>query len=211
VAEYNQIAGQRVGRVEALADGVVAIAITLLVLDIRVPVSDAIATEADLIAAFGGLLPKLLVYFLSFMTLGIFWTGHATQFHFIRQSDRKLNWISLFFLLFVSILPFTTAFLGQYIEFRFAVGVYWLNILLLGVFLYLHWTYAVGHGFVTLTDAERAPIDAAIRRRIIIAQTLYAAAALLAFVNTYLSIAVIILIQLNYALGLFRMGDRTRT
>ena len=72
---YNRIAGQRITRIEALSDGVFAIAMTLLVLDIKVPISESITSEKQLIDTFLTLTPKLLTYFLSFMTLGIFWTG----------------------------------------------------------------------------------------------------------------------------------------
>lgn len=76
IKTYNQIAGQKVQRIEAISDGVFAIALTLLVLDIKVPVSEAIRTEAELFASLRSLLPKFLTYFLSFMTLGIFWTDN---------------------------------------------------------------------------------------------------------------------------------------
>lgn len=200
---YNQIAGQNVRRIEAISDGVFAIAMTLLVLDIHVPVSEAIHSEGDLMHAFCSLTPKLLTYFLSFLTLGIFWTGQSAQYSYIERSDRHLNWISLFFLLAVSILPFTTAFLGEFIHFRFAIGVYWFNILMLGLLIYIHWDYADRHGFVALEGAEREAVDRAVRRRVIIAQTLYGMGALLCFINTYLSIFVIIIIQLNYAFAFF--------
>jgi uncharacterized membrane protein len=176
---------------------------TLLVLDIHVPLREAIHSEGDLAAAFCTLMPKLLTYFLSFLTLGIFWTGQSAQYSYIERSDRHLNWISLFFLLAVSILPFTTAFLGEFIHFRFAIAVYWFNILMLGVLIYIHWVYAERHGFVALEAAELAAVSSAIRRRVIIAQLLYGFGALLCFVSTYLSIAIIIVIQLNYALAIF--------
>jgi uncharacterized membrane protein len=200
---YNHIAGQKIQRIEAISDGVFAIALTLLVLDIRVPVATAIHSEGELIYVFYSLLPKLLGYFLSFMTLGIFWTGHSTQYAYIEKSDRHLNWISLFFLLFVSILPFTTAFLSEYIHFKFSIALYWLNIFLLGLLLYIHWDYAYRHDFLTGTEEEKSTINQAIRGRIVIAQTLYFCGALLCFIHTYVSIGVIILIQLNYALGIF--------
>ena len=196
---YNEIAGKRVQRIEAIGDGVFAIALTLLVLDIRVPVSEAIHSEAELIAAFCKLTPKLLAYFLSFLTLGIFWTGHAAQYHYIERSDRNLNWISLFFLLFISILPFTTAFLSEYMTFKFAIGVYWLNIFMLGIIIYLHWRYAAGHDYLTISGEEKLQVQNAIERRVIVAQSLYAFGALLCFVNTYISIGFIIMVQLNYA------------
>lgn len=200
---YNQIAGKKIGRIEAISDGVFAVALTLLVLDIRVPVNEAIHSEAALWASFCSLTPKLLTYFLSFMTLGIFWTGHTAQFNFIERSDRNLNWISLFFLMLVSLLPFTTAFLSDYIKFKMAIGMYWFNILLLGAALLIHWRYAFNNNLVDLEPEERDEINKAVQKRIIIAQLLYAGGAALCFVNNYLSIGVIILIQINYAYPIF--------
>jgi uncharacterized membrane protein len=133
--KYDQIAGFNRQRIEAISDGVFAIALTLPILDIKVPVSETIHGEKDLLKAFSGLAPKLLSYFLSFMTLGIYWSAHSSQFHYISKSDRHLNWINLFFLLFVSVIPFTTAFLSEFITFKFAIIIYWLNLTLLGAML----------------------------------------------------------------------------
>src|SRR5262249_33350571 len=145
---YNQLAGKSTQRTEALADGVFAIAMTLLVLELAVPVNTAIQTEAELWQLLVSLLPKFTAYFLSFMTLGIFWTAHATEYTFIIKSDRHLSWLSLFFLLCVTLVPFTTAFLSNYITFKLAVGLYWLNLLLLGASLYFHWRYAYRNDFL---------------------------------------------------------------
>jgi uncharacterized membrane protein len=200
---YNEIAGQKISRIESISDGVFAVALTLLVLDLKVPISEGIKTEGDLFAAFCAITPQLLTYFLSFMTLGIFWTGHSTQFNYIHRSDRNLNWISLFFLMLVALLPFTTAFLSKYVTFKLAVGVYWLNILLLGLAVFIQWRYAFKHNFLNVPDTEKSAINKAITKRIVIAQSLYAFGASLCFINTYLSIGVIIAIQLNYAFPTF--------
>ena len=198
---YNQIAGQKVGRIEALSDGVFAIALTLLVLDIKVPEIHA-HSDTELYHALLGLTPKFLSYFLSFMTMGIFWTGQAAQLNHMEKYDRNLNWNSLFFLLAVSVLPFTTGFLGEYITFKLAVGLYWLNILMLGLLLYIHWNYAYKNGFVALEGEELENINKAVRQRIIIAQALYLFGVLLCFVSTYISIGFIVLVQLNYAFAI---------
>jgi len=200
---YNQISGHNIQRIEALSDGVFAIALTLLVLDIRVPVQEHIVYEKDLMVAFGTLAPKLLAYLLSFMTLGIFWTAHSSLFHFIEKSDRNLNWINLAFLLSISITPFTTAFLSEYISFRFAVVLYWLNLLLIGLMLISLLNYAYKHEFFKTEMAGKSEIRKAMARRGFTAQTLYAAGALLCFINTYLSISVLILIQFYFVLGIF--------
>jgi uncharacterized membrane protein len=200
---YNLNAGRRVNRIEAISDGVFVVAFTLLVLDLKVPVAEGIHNEHDLMTAFSRLTPKLLIYFLGFMTLGIFWSGQAVPFTFIEKSNRHLNWISLFFLIFVSILPFRTAFLSEYIHFKFAIFIYWLNAFLLGVIIYFNWPYAYTQDFLSVTGEEKINVDKAILKRVITAQSLYFNGLLLCFLNTYLSIAFIILVQLNYALALF--------
>lgn len=202
---YNKISGQDTGRSVAISDGVFGVALTLLVLEIRVPVIEGIRADAQLIDAFLALSPKFLVYFLAFMTTGIFWMGHAAQYKHIERSDRNLSWINLLFLLSVTLLPFTTAFLGDYTQFRFPIAIYWLNIFLMGLMLYLNWSYACRHDMVT--EESKLQLDQAIRKRIIIAQSLYFLGAMLCFISSYLSIAFIILVQLNYAFA-FISGNR---
>ena len=199
-SDYNRIAGLDISRSKSIADGVFAFAVTVLVLGLSVPVSREIITEHDLWLQLVVLGPELLVYFMSFITLGTFWTGHAVQYTFIDKSDRNLTWISLFFLLFVSLVPFSTALLSEFITFRLAIAVYWANILVLGLFLLVHWEYAGKNGFISGTpECER--IKKAVRNRLIIAESLYAGAALLCIISTYLSIALLIGIQLYYALA----------
>jgi uncharacterized membrane protein len=139
---YNQIAGQRIQRIEALSDGVFAIAMTILAFNLKDPVGKAVQGDEQLLTALGGMLPAFLSYLLSFLTLGIFWTGQTTQFHFIEKYDRNMGWITIFFLMFVSVLPFTTELLSNHISNRVPVLLYWLNILALGIFIYMHWKYA---------------------------------------------------------------------
>lgn len=198
---YNKLAGQSAERINAISDAVFGVAMTLLVLEIKVPELEGHFTESELAASFFELLPKFLVYFLSFMTAGIFWAGQSAQFRHIEKSDRNLTWINLLFLLFVSTLPFSTAFLGDHIEYKFSILLYWFNILLMGLMLYINWVYAKNHGFIE--DEVLRVVDEPIRMRILTAQALYFVGALLCFVNPFLSIGVIIAIQLNYAFGFF--------
>lgn len=196
---YNNIAGQDIGRIIAISDGVFAVALTLLVLEIRVPLLDIIHSEKELVVQFLLLKSKFLVYLLAFMTTGIFWLGHSSQYKHIEKSNRNLNWINLIFLLFVTMLPFTTAFLGDYTNFKFPIFIYWFNIFMLGILLYINWNYAYKKGFVS--EDTKVEINAPLRKRIIYAQTLYFIGALLCFINPYISITFIILIQMNYAFG----------
>jgi uncharacterized membrane protein len=196
---YNAIAGQSVERLAALSDGVFAVAMTLLVLDLRLPVREAIHGDQDLWRALLALFPQIVTYMMSFLTLGIFWIGQQTQLNYLSRSDRSLSWIHLFFLFSVTLVPFSTRLLSEFISFRTALIVYWLNILLLGVTLYLSWQCASTTGLVSADMPSDVP--AAIKRRIIVAQALYAFGALLCVFSTYWSMAFIVLVQLNYAIA----------
>ena len=196
---YNLIAGQSVERLAALSDGLFAIAMTLLVLDLRVPASRGIHTEPALWVALVKILPAFIPYFMSFLTLGIFWVGQQTQLNRFARSDRNLTWIHLGFLLAVSLMPFSTALLAEFITFRLALVVYWLNVLLLGVVLFGSWRYAWRAGLVK--DDTTVEMSSAVERRIVIAQALYGLGALLCVVSTYVSIAFIVLVQLNYVIA----------
>jgi uncharacterized membrane protein len=205
---YNLFAGQSLERLAALSDGVFAVAMTLLVLDLHVPVSAAVHDERGLWRALAALAPSLVTYFMSFLTLGIFWVGQQTQISQFVRGDRDLAWIHLGFLLVVSLVPFSTGLLSAFIGYRLALVVYWANILLLGVLLFASWHYAVRARLVQ--DAVTPEMRKAVERRIIVAQTLYACGAALCVVSTYVSIAVIVLVQLNYVFaprvgGLYRL------
>ena len=132
---YNQVAGRRLDRIAALSDGVFAIAMTLIVFEIRVPDVGPIHSEQDLWNALLGLSPRLVTYLLSFLTLGIFWNGQQTQLNYFAKADRDLTWIQLGFLAAVALMPFSTSLLAEFISFRLALLAYWANIVLLGLLL----------------------------------------------------------------------------
>ena len=196
---YNAIAGQSVERLAALSDGLFAVAMTLLVLDLKVPAAHAIETERALKAALCDLAPRLIVYLMSFLTLGIFWVGQQTQLSHFARSDRHLTWIHLAFLFAVSLMPFSTSLMAEFITLRTALLLYWLNILALGAVLYASWRYAI-HGGLVEADILSVTLRS-VERRIVIAQALYASGAALCFVNTYWSIGFIMLVQMIYVVG----------
>src|SRR5205823_11038793 len=204
---YNRIAGQSLERLAALSDGIFAVALTLLVLDLRVPVSSGINVmlpiwvsgafqhEQELWMDLVKLAPNILTYLMSFLTLGIFWVGQQTQFNNFKRSDRHLTWIHLAFLLAVTLMPFSTGLLSEFITYRIALVVYWLNLLLLGVTLFGSWRYAQRAGL--MKDEVTAEICSATERRIVFYQAFYAFAVLLCVINTYISIVLLVLMQLN--------------
>ena len=205
---YNRIAGQSVERLAALSDGVFAVAMTLLLLELHGPARESVHSERDLLHALLALAPQLLVYLMSFLTLGIFWVGQQTQLNYIERSNRNLTWLHLAFLFAVTLMPFSTRLLAEFAEFRAALLAYWFNILLLGVLLYFSWGYATRSQL--LQGDLPAEVPAAICRRILIGQSLYAFGALLCLWNTRASIAFIVLVQLFYAISPSRISRDTR-
>ena len=196
---YNRIAAGDVGRIAAISDGVFAVAVTLLVLDIHPPEAADIHSERQLLAALLALAPRWLTWALSVMTLGIFWVGQQTQLNQLERADRDFTWASYLFLASITALPFSTRVLADFFEFRTAIVLYWANILLCGLALYLTWALAVRRKLVRADIPPGA--DRAIRRRIVIAQSLYLLGGLMGLVHTLIGVAFIILVQLNYAIA----------
>ena len=197
---YNQITGRSLERLAALSDGIFAVAMTLLVLDLHVPASELIHSQGQLWHTLAEATPQLISYVLSFMTLGIFWNGQQAQLNSMSHSDRHLSWIHIAFLFAVSIMPFSTRLLAGFISYRSVLIAYWVNILLLGGILFVSWRYAIKAGL--LREEITRERQCAVERRIVVAQCLYAFGACLCLFNTYASIVFIILVQLNFALGL---------
>ncbi|HEY6130289.1 MAG TPA: TMEM175 family protein [Candidatus Acidoferrum sp.] len=196
---YNQIAGQSAERLAALSDGVFAVAMTLLLLELHAPARETVHTERELLHAMAAFLPQLAVYLMSFLTLGIFWVGQQTQLNHLRRSNRDLTWLHLAFLFAVTLMPVSTRFLTEFAEYRAALLAYWLNILLLGLLLYLSWGCATHASLIS--DDIPPEVPPAICRRIIFGQSLYAFGALLCVIGTKWSIGFIVLVQAYYAVA----------
>ena len=174
---------------------------TLLALTLAVPAVDTVRSESDLLAALGRLLPSLLTYTMSFLTAGIFWVGQQTQLSLLERTDRYLTWIHLGFLLAVTLLPFSTQLLAHFIELRVALIVYWLNCVMLGGMLFFGATYGLAKGYFRGTEDQQRLAVGLMRRRVYFAEGLYAAAVALCVINTYVSITLIVLVQLNYIIA----------
>ena len=207
---YNLFSGQSLERLTALSDGLFAVAMTLLVLDMRVPVSSAglAYSEHGLWEALLRLGPSFAAYLLSFTMLGTFWLAQHALLGILGRCDRTLTWINLGFLFVVSLLPFSAALLAHYARFRLGVGVYWLNILLLGAGL--EWAARYGRKALLPGDAAQARSRlTTFRRRILLAQALYAAAALICLVNTVASVVALAFVQLYFIVSP-RLAGRAR-
>jgi uncharacterized membrane protein len=199
IKDYNQVAGKNLPSLISLSNNIFAFAMTVLVLEVHVPPHDAIHSEQDLLAALYALFPHVVTWLMSLLTLGIYWVVQQTQFSHLQRSNRHFAWIQLGFLAMVTAIPFSTRLLTEFITYRLALLVYWVNILMLGFLVLASWSYACKAQLVK-KDVPKNAYEA-VRRRILTAQSLYAFGMCLCFFNTYWSIGFIMLTQLNYALA----------
>jgi uncharacterized membrane protein len=128
-------------RMEGLNDGVFAIVMTLIVLEVRVPPAGA----ADLLGELGKVVPTLLTHALTFVTLGVLWFGNRTQSEFIHRATHALVWLNLAFLGIVALVPFSAAVLGRYPTRRLAVVVYGVHLTIASLAHGVCWIYATYH------------------------------------------------------------------
>jgi uncharacterized membrane protein len=198
--QYNEIAGTSLDRLKGISDGIFSVAMTLLVLGLAVPVLGARATEGELWQGLVNLGPSVLIFAMSFMTLGIFWVGQSTQIGQLVRSNRHYAWIQLAFLFAVTMVPFSTQLLAHFPNLKVALVEYWLNIVLLGFMLLAGLEYGLrAHLF---EETRQRDIARLVRGRVLIAQALYAfATALSILFPTWVSIALIVLIQINYVIA----------
>ena len=197
---FNELAGTNLGRLGGISDGIFAVGMTLLVLGLAVPALSSGETDGELWQGLLKLGPSLLIYMMSFMTLGIFWVGQGSQLGQLARSNRTYSWLQLTFLFAVTLVPFSTALLAHFPGLRISLVEYWLNIVLLGGMLLAGLEYGLrAHLF---HEAQAREVVRLMRGRIWIAQALYAVAtALSAFFPTWVSITLIVLIQLNYVIA----------
>jgi TMEM175 potassium channel family protein len=130
-------------RILAFSDGVFAFSITLLALDLVVP---AVATgpgeAAGLVSQLQGEWQNFLSYFLSFFIVGLYWFSHHRNFRYIRRYDNTLLWLNLFFLLFITLVPFVTKLLDEYETVMISVQLYAFDQAAAGFCSTLLWVYA---------------------------------------------------------------------
>ena len=194
------MAGTSLQRLAGISDGIFAVSMTLLVLGLAVPLSISHPTEGELWNELMNLGSNVLIYTLSFMTLGIFWVGQSTQMSQLVRSNRHYAWLMLTFLFAVTLLPFSTGVLAHFPNLRVALVEYWLNIVLLGFMLLAAFEYGLrAHLF---DESQQGQVARLFRGRVLIAQALYAfATALSILFPTWVSIMLIVLVQLNYVVA----------
>ncbi len=150
--------GRGLDRVLALSDGVFAIAITLLVLNIEVPEIPEDLVAQELPGELFDLWPKFFSYVLSFVVILFYWTAHHGIFGAIRDYDRGLIWLNSLFLMCVAFLPFPTDLLGEYGDQQLVVVFYAGSLAITRLLLTAVWWYASSGHRLIHDDLDRGTI-----------------------------------------------------
>ncbi|MGB3300407.1 MAG: TMEM175 family protein [Phormidesmis sp.] len=188
-------------RLNTLIDGIFAIVLTLLVLDIKVP---ELASEAALAEQLVDLWPQFFSYGLSFIILGLFWLGHQLASRCLCASDDIHIWLSLLFMMFIALVPFSSSLLGAYNNSRVAVVVYSSNIFAASLLRYVHWRYVSSHN--RLIDKRlSAGLVAAVSRAFLSTPLLCLVAIALSLVSTKLSLILLTIALTNILLRIGRL------
>jgi uncharacterized membrane protein len=193
----GSVAGLGKARVEALTDGIFGAVMTILGLSLTIPYITG--PPIQLLPEFTSVISGVLIYALSFVTVAVFWVGHHVTFFYVKRTDRTLIWLNNFFLLFVGLVPLTTALLGRHVVEQLTIVAYGLNLLAAQLLLYVTFWYATVHHHLVDSDLDEALIRMA-RRRILMGPCLSGGAILISFLNPILSLGVYVLFPILYIL-----------
>lgn len=181
-----------IGRIEAFSDGVYAIAITLLILEIRVPDAGAISA-AGLWSALAAQWSSYGAFLLSFAIIGIMWANHHNIFRYIGWTNHRFLMLNLGLLLCTAFLPYPTAVLARFLpdpaERTAATVFYGATLTVTAVFYNVLWRYAATGRRLLRADADQKLVDG-VTREFRFGPALYLAATLVAFVNVWISLAI---------------------
>lgn len=170
-------------RVEALSDGVFAIVVTLLVLEIKVPHVEAHQSIAELAGALAALVPKFVSWVISFLTVCVIWLNHHRLFGLMSRVDNRLFWGNANLLLWTSFIPFPTALMGDYPGNTLAVSFYGLVMFLMAAsFVLMRW-HMHRHPDLVAEHVDPAAFRTGTRYSIAMGPAAYAVGAALAWVN----------------------------
>jgi uncharacterized membrane protein len=195
--ESENIRGFEKSRLQSLSDGVFSIVMTLLVLEIISNEVTGAASAPELHKALLGLWPKVLSYAISFAVAGVFWVAHHADLHHLTHTDNRFLWINIFFLFWVSLLPFSAALLGEHHHYAVAVIVYGCNMIFANLTLHIGWRYAIsGHRLVSPDLSALAIRQAHVR--LLLGTPIYLLGIGVAFYSPHTSFVLYVLMAILY-------------
>ncbi len=179
-------------RIEALADGIFAIVMTILILEIKVPIGE------DIGPALLALWPKFLSFVISFVIVSIYWTSHHIQFSKIKSSNFSHLWLNIFFMLAVCVIPFSTGLLGEHPHNQVAQIFYGLNLIMCGVIMFRSWNYAIANDRLVEAGTVSQELRYNAQQKMLLPPFVYLIAIIASFFNTNLSLALFVLGPIIY-------------
>lgn len=194
--KQKDAAPMSLSRFEAFSDGVFAIAITLLIIEVKAP-DLSHATPSEAVEKLIHIWPHLLGYVTSFLVIGVIWLNHHAMFHFLKRVDRTVLILNLFLLMCVAFIPFPTSLIGSYGHLQPVVIFYGLSLTLLGVVYNTLWFYVVRQ-YVSIEGLMHQKEIQIASRWTLGYPISYAIATALALLNTQLSVVLYTLIPLFY-------------
>lgn len=182
------------GRLEAFSDGVIAIIITVMVFDLKFP---NVPTEQTIRNDLQPLLPRFLSYALSFLMLAIMWVNHHQLFHQIKHTDRRLLWLNINLLFWMSLIPFSTNFIGSNPTLPHASFAYGLIFFTNALSFTLIRNHVSGKNQLIHESIQKDQLRSVIRKNWL-GMAFYLSAALLAFVSVYISFVIFMIVPAMY-------------
>jgi uncharacterized membrane protein len=193
-------------RVEAFSDGVIAIIVTLLIFEIRLPDLPPGGTSADFWAALVSLAPKFGSFALSFLAVAIYWVNHHHFFSGITHTDWKLLWANNLLLFFLAIVPFTTAVLGDHLDQPAAIALYALDLGLAAAAFSLMGWYVLFRGRLVSEEIPERERRFEFRRSLI-GTALYLVGVPLAFLAPGVALALFVVLPITYVVPNLLSGN----
>jgi uncharacterized membrane protein len=184
-------------RLETLTDGLFAIAMTILVVTIEIPMGP-IHTSQLFLQTTGEILPKYVVYFLSFLILAGFWINHHILF-LIKKANMTLIWINVFWLMFIALVPLSTSLIAQFPQYQLSQLIFDVNILVVGLFAYMIWKYSVDHDLIL---EKVKPYDPYIKRITLFTPAIVILSLLISFINLKWSLLILFMIPVLFVVAL---------
>ena len=184
-------------RLEALSDGVFAIACTLLVLEIHIPHFKTGFSIAAQWHEFSELIPSLIAFGFSFLNILVFWTNHDAINKVIIRYDTKTTYLNIIFLLFISLIPFTTAFIGQNPHSFVAIAAYGLVLLFASLTAILMYHHLAFRSKLFLPEVS-AISKKRVYKQIVSSPFLYITAIAGGLINTYIPIVIYIIMPVIF-------------
>ncbi|MDP9148888.1 MAG: TMEM175 family protein [Myxococcota bacterium] len=177
------------GRLEAFSDGVIAVIITIMVLELKVP-------HGEDLAALAGLLPSLLTYAVSFVFVGIYWNNHHHMLHAAAKINGRVLWANLHLLFWLSLVPFVTGWVAERPTAPVPTALYAVVFLLCGV------AYLLLQLSLLKLSGPNSPLARAVGgdRKGKVSAVLYGSAVALAFVKTWIADALFVVVALIWLL-----------